>query len=222
MKSRILMLCAILLIATVAGFSQQPAPQHEPPSYPHPPGQHTPPPAAPVHHPGQPQQPPQLPHTPPPAAPVHHPGQPQQPPHTSRPAAPLHQPGQPQQPLQPPQPHDPLAGNLFPPELVMRYRQELALTDEQRAAIRDESIKASTRFNELQWQMQDEMETMSDLMKNAVVNEQQAIAQLDKILNIEREVKRTQLGLSIRIKNKLTTEQQMKLHELRRNPHPPR
>ena len=184
MKSRILMLCAIFLIATVAVFSQQSAQQHEPPSYPHGPGQHPARPEGPLHHPVQPRQP--------------------------------------QQPPQPGQPHDPLAGHLFPPELVMRYRQELALTDEQRAAIRDESIKASTRFNELQWQMQDEMETMADLMKNAVVNEQQAIAQLDKILNIEREVKRTQLGLSIRIKNKLTPEQQMKLHELRRNPHPPR
>lgn len=104
----------------------------------------------------------------------------------------------------------------------MRHRQELGLTDEQRAAIRDESIKASTRFNELQWQMQDEMETMSALMKNTVIDEQQAIAQLDKVLSIEREVKRTQLGLSIRIKNKLTAEQQMKLHELRRAPYQPR
>ena len=103
----------------------------------------------------------------------------------------------------------------------MQHRRELGLTDEQRAAIKDESIKASTRFNELQWQMQDEMETMANLMKSAVVDESQALAQLDKILNIEREVKRTQLGLSIRIKNKLTSEQQMKLHDMRA-PHPPR
>jgi len=104
----------------------------------------------------------------------------------------------------------------------MQHRRELGLTDEQKAAIRDESIKASTRFNELQWQMQDEIETMATLMKGAPVDEQKALAQLDKVLNIEREVKRTQLGLSIRIKNKLTSEQQMKLHELQRNPPPPR
>jgi Spy/CpxP family protein refolding chaperone len=70
--------------------------------------------------------------------------------------------------------------------------------------------------------MQDEMETMATLMKSPNVDEQKAMAQLDKVLNIEREVKRTQLGLSIRIKNKLTPEQQMKLHELRGDPHPPR
>ena len=101
----------------------------------------------------------------------------------------------------------------------MQHRQELGLTDEQKAVIKDESIKASTRFNELQWQMQDEMETMADLVKGASVDEQRVLAQLDKILNIEREVKRTQLALSIRIKNKLTPEQQGKLHELQRYPH---
>ena len=104
----------------------------------------------------------------------------------------------------------------------MQHRRELGLTDEQKAAIRDESIRASTRFNELQWQMQDEIETMATLMKGTPVDEQKALAQLDKVLNIEREVKRTQLGLSIRIKNKLTSEQQMKLHELQGPPPPPR
>jgi Spy/CpxP family protein refolding chaperone len=104
----------------------------------------------------------------------------------------------------------------------MQHRRELGLTDEQKAAIRDESIKASTRFNELQWKMQDEIETMATLMKATPVDEQRALAQLDRVLNIEREVKRTQLGLSIRIKNKLTSEQQMKLHELQQNPHPQR
>ena len=142
------------------------------------------------------------------------------------PAGPQHQPSGQHPGAQPaqafPHPHDPIAGNLFPPELVMQHRRELGLTDEQKAAIRDEALKASTRFTELQWQMQDEMETMATLMKNAPVDEQRALAQLDKILNIEREVKRTQLGLSIRIKNKLTAEQQMKLQELHHIPHPPR
>ena len=140
---------------------------------------------------------------------------------TTRPTGAPHQP-MPIQSLPTHQPHDPIAGNLFPPELVMQHRRELGLTDAQRAAIRDEALKASTRFTELQWQMQDEMEEMAALMKSDNVNEQQALAQLDKVLNIEREVKRTQLGLAIRIKNKLTSEQQMKLQELRLNRHPPR
>jgi Spy/CpxP family protein refolding chaperone len=155
-----------------------------------------------------------------------HPPQPDQPYQSGqlapRPEGPSPQAAGPHQPGPPPQPHDPIAGNLFPPELVMQYRRELGLTDEQKAAIKDEAIKASTRFNELQWQMQDEVETMATLMRGPTVDEQKALAQLDKVLNIEREVKRTQIGLAIRIKNKLTSEQQMKLHDLQQNPPPPR
>jgi len=101
----------------------------------------------------------------------------------------------------------------------MQHRHELGLTDEQKAAIKDEAIKASTRFNELQWQMQDEMETIAGLTKGDTVDEQKVLAELDKILAIEREVKRTQLALSIRIKNRLTSEQRARLQEIQRNRH---
>jgi Spy/CpxP family protein refolding chaperone len=125
--------------------------------------------------------------------------------------------GQPPQPAQP-HPPDPLAQNLFPPDLVMQHRQALGLSDEQKNAIKDEVLKASTRFTELQWQMQDEMETMASLTKGATVDEQRVLAELDKILGIEREVKRTQLSLTIRIKNKLTPEQQARLQEMQHRP----
>ncbi len=135
-------------------------------------------------------------------------------------------PGPQPQPAQAPPGQDPIAQNLFPPEMVMLHRQALSLTEEQKGAIKDELMKASARFNELQWQMQDEMETMVGLTKGASVDEQRVLAQLDKILNVEREVKRTQLTLAIRIKNKLTSEQQTKLMEIQRNlrdlqPRPP-
>jgi Spy/CpxP family protein refolding chaperone len=192
MKSKAIWLCGVFLVATVVVLAQEPTQQLEPPRYP-----------APQHPPQEPSQ---------------------QPPRRASPPQRADEtpPGQPHPPARAYPPHDPLAGNLFPPELVMQYRRELGLTDEQRAAIRQEALKASTRFTELQWQMQDEMETMASLMKGATVDEQKALAQLDKILNIEREVKRTQLGLSIKIKNKLTAEQQMKLQDLQRDLPPAR
>jgi Spy/CpxP family protein refolding chaperone len=127
-------------------------------------------------------------------------------------------------PGQPPHGPDPLAENLFPPEMIMNYRQMLGLSEEQKGAIKDELMKASARFSELQWQMQDEMETMVGLTKGANIDEQRVLAQLDKILNIERDVKRTQLTLAIRIKNKLTADQQTKLLQIQRHdlqPRPP-
>jgi Spy/CpxP family protein refolding chaperone len=103
----------------------------------------------------------------------------------------------------------------------MQHREEIGLTDEQHAAIRQELRKASTRFNELQFQMEDEMETMQKLTKASTLDEQKVLAELDKILSIEREIKRTQLMVAVRIKNKLTEEQQTKLRELHHGPMPP-
>ncbi|HXF39499.1 MAG TPA: hypothetical protein VN687_07285 [Blastocatellia bacterium] len=145
----------------------------------------------------------------------------QQPPDAPSPPPPAQQ--GPQHPPQPPRPPDPIAQNLFPPELVMQNRQALGLSEEQKAAIKDELMKASARFNDLNWQMQDEMETMANLTRGTTVDEQRVLAQLDKILNIEREVKRTQISLSIRLKNKLTAEQQAQLQQLQQQmqPRPP-
>lgn len=199
MKLRAIVLCAVLLGAAAVVLSQEPPAQPE-----------------------QPQQPsmaqPNLqraPQGPPPPGPQQGPPPPGQPmpPHAPRAGQP------PQgQPPRPPEPPDPIAQNLFPPELVMQHREEIGLTDEQHTAIRQELRKASTRFNELQWQMQDEMEAMEKLTKASAVDEQKVLAQLDKVLNIERELKRTQLMVAVRIKNKLTQEQQTKLQELHHNP----
>src|SRR6266536_2800440 len=128
------------------------------------------------------------------------------------------QPGQPGQgPQPPPPPRDPLGDALFPPELVMQHQRELALTDEQKAFMRSEINRTTTRFNELQWQLQDAMEALHETMKANSVNEQLALSQLDKVLESEREIKRLHMELAIRIKNKLTPEQQTKLQEMKRN-----
>src|SRR5438105_4621360 len=119
-----------------------------------------------------------------------------------------------QQPPPPPPPMDPLGDVMFPPELIMGHTRDLGITDEQKSFMRAEIQKSTARFNELQWQVQDAMEALHALMKANPVNEQQALAQLDKVLDTEREIKRLHFGLAIALKNKLTPEQQAKLHEL--------
>lgn len=125
---------------------------------------------------------------------------------------------QPDQPQQPRLPRDPLGDSMFPPEMIMQHQRELALTDEQKTFMRAEINKTSARFNELQWQLQDAMEALHATMKENTVNEQQALAQLDKVLDNEREIKRLHMELAIRLKNKLTADQQMKLQGMRRGP----
>jgi len=52
-------------------------------------------------------------------------------------------------------------------------------------------------------------------VKQPRVDEQQALAQLEKVPSIEREIKRAQVTLLARIKDNLAPEQQSKLDELR-------
>ena len=145
------------------------------------------------------------------------------------------QPTQPQQPRQPPNapgadnlpnhPHpppnpDPLAHLMFPPDMIMDHARQLNLTEDQKQFMRSEIQKTTATFQDLQWKLQDQMEVLQETMKSSSVNEQQALAQLDKVLDIEREIKRLHIGLAVRLKNRLTPEQQDQLHKMRMDHHP--
>ena len=119
----------------------------------------------------------------------------------------------------PPNP-DPLAHLMFPPDMIMAHARQLNLTDEQKAFMRGEIQKTTASFQELQWKLQDQMELLQETMKSSSVNEAQALAQLDKVLDVEREIKRLHIGLAVRLKNRLTPEQQEQLHKMRPE-HPP-
>jgi Spy/CpxP family protein refolding chaperone len=113
---------------------------------------------------------------------------------------------------------DPIAQNLFPPELVMKYRQEINLDDGQSKAIKEAIQKAQAKFLDMQWDMQSETEKLVQLLKARPVDENSVLAQVDQVLNREREIKKTQISLLVRIKNVLTEAQQNKLMELRHKP----
>ena len=143
--------------------------------------------------------------------------QPAQPPmHPHPPNAPADQnaPQAPQMP-QPPPPQDPLAHLMFPPDMILNHARQLNLTEDQKAFMRSEVQKATVAFQDLQWKLQDQTELLHETMKSTSVNEQQALAQLDKVLEIEREIKRLHIGLAVRLKNRLTPEQQEQLHNMR-------
>ena len=111
---------------------------------------------------------------------------------------------------------DPIAQNLFPPELVMKYRQDINLSEGQSKAIKEAIQKAQAKFLDMQWDMQSETEKLVQLLKARPVDESAVLAQVDQVLNREREIKKAQISLLVRIKNQLTEAQQNKLMELRR------
>jgi hypothetical protein len=68
---------------------------------------------------------------------------------------------------------------------------------------------------DLQWKLSAEGEKMGRLLQPAQVDETQVLEEVDRILVLEREMKRAQIGLMVRIKNTLTAPQQAKLAEIR-------
>ena len=108
-----------------------------------------------------------------------------------------------------------LSENLFAPELIMQHQQALGLTEEQKNFFKTEARKIQTQLTELQWKLEDGVEKIVVMLKPERIDEQAVTAQLDGVLNLEREIKRTQMAFLIRLKNKLTPEQQTRLRELR-------
>ena len=94
---------------------------------------------------------------------------------------------------------DPIGQSFFAPELVIQHQEAIGLNAEQKDYFKAEIRQAQLKFTELQPR----------------VDEQQALAQLERVLAAEREVKKEQVTLLVRIKNKLTPDQQSKLAELR-------
>ncbi|MEI8293652.1 MAG: periplasmic heavy metal sensor [bacterium] len=115
---------------------------------------------------------------------------------------------------------DKMSRAFFPPELVMRNQTSIGLTADQRSAIREEMRQTMPRFTELQWQLGAEEEALDALVRADRQDEKQILGQFDKLLQVESELKRVQLGMFVRIKSILTPEQQDKLRELKKQGRP--
>lgn len=124
----------------------------------------------------------------------------------------------PRPPIPPEPPGDPIARELFPPDLIMGHQEELQLQDKQRTAIRAELVNLQTKVVDLQWQLSEQAERMATLLKAIPIDEAKVLEQSDKVMSLEREIKRLHLGTLIRIKNTLTPDQIAKLTEMRRRP----
>jgi Spy/CpxP family protein refolding chaperone len=115
-----------------------------------------------------------------------------------------------------PEGEDPIAKRVFPPDKVLAHQQEIGLDEAQRQSLRSEMQKAQKKFVDLQFEMQGETEKMLQLLEERPVDESRVLAQADRILALEKEIKKTHLALLVRVKNLLTREQQAKLSEIRR------
>ena len=75
--------------------------------------------------------------------------------------------------------------------------------------------KAQPKFEQLHQQLQKERAELGLLVDKEHVELEPVLAQSDKIHDLEREIKRTELALLIGLKNRLSAEQQAKLQEIK-------
>ncbi|MDH3496968.1 MAG: periplasmic heavy metal sensor [Gemmatimonadota bacterium] len=122
---------------------------------------------------------------------------------------PAHAPPAPQRP-------DQMEDALFPPELVMQHQRAIGLTAEQRTTITDAVKALQAQAVDFQWKMQEEQQKLTELLAQPSAQEAAVLAQVDRVLDVERQIKRMHLAALLRIKNALSAEQQQQLRGLRR------
>jgi len=108
---------------------------------------------------------------------------------------------------------DPLMSNLFPPDVIMQNQDAIGLTGDQRQFIIGEIQKVQTQTTSVQWRLQAAMERLGDAVHQDRPDEALTMARLDSVLALEREMKRAQIGLLIRLKSRLTADQQTTLRQ---------
>ncbi|MEE9279278.1 MAG: periplasmic heavy metal sensor [Myxococcota bacterium] len=109
-------------------------------------------------------------------------------------------------------------GQVFPPELVMRFQTEIGLSSQQREAISQAMTESYAQVVEAQWEIQAATERLKLLLAGARVDESAALAQIDRVMALEQRLKRSHFALLIRVKNELDAEQQARLRELGPSP----
>lgn len=112
---------------------------------------------------------------------------------------------------------DPLARVLFDPQLVLKHAQDLGLQPAQRSTIVNAIKEAQGDILDIQLQMAERHQELIKAVESTRIDEASAVSLAEKVLGLERDMKRKQLQLLIRIKNALTREQQDRLQEWKHN-----
>ena len=110
---------------------------------------------------------------------------------------------------------DPLGKHFFAPDFVMSHQQAIGLSDAQRNSMATMMVAAQTKTIMAQMRISAEVERMQSLIDASRVDEGAVLEQIDRVLAFEREIKREQISLMIRLKNLLTEQQQDVLAKLR-------
>jgi len=104
---------------------------------------------------------------------------------------------------------------LFTADVVLKYRTEIGLTEQQVERVKKIYADHISIFNSKKWDLDAELLTLNKSLTQVYVDEKVSLAQLEKIRVLEDELKRMKLAMLIKIKNELKEPQQEQLKKLR-------
>lgn len=103
---------------------------------------------------------------------------------------------------------------LYPVETVLKFCEEIGLTETKVTAIKKIYDDNSPVFNSLKWDLDAAQVAIRKKLEASKIDETSTLEQLKKINVMEDELKYLRLKMLIKIKNELSEEQQEKLNAL--------
>ncbi|MEM9402602.1 MAG: hypothetical protein AAGA44_08970 [Pseudomonadota bacterium] len=98
-------------------------------------------------------------------------------------------------------------GKLFPPNVVLEFREELALSKQQFTSIRSAVVTVQSEVAEHEWDMQEAYSRVMKLLDQRPLDEMRVTEEVTAVLEAENKVKLAQMMMLVKIRNLLTDEQ---------------
>ncbi|MEQ8688142.1 MAG: hypothetical protein RIE86_22755 [Imperialibacter sp.] len=111
---------------------------------------------------------------------------------------------------------DPFASALYEPDLIIKNKNAIKLTQEQSDQLRTIFEKNNARFNAKKTEWSKALLAFQDAMAISEVNYDALDKSFSEVLALESEIKKIKLKSLIEIKNLLTADQQSKLDDIKK------
>jgi hypothetical protein len=98
---------------------------------------------------------------------------------------------------------------------LMEVKDEIDLTDAQVAKIKKLHADNAGSFSTLKWDLDDATAKLKKMLDQPKIDQVAVTKQMDEVLRLENQMKKTQLNTMVSIKNELTPEQITKLEQQR-------
>lgn len=104
-------------------------------------------------------------------------------------------------------------GKIYTTTHLMEVKDDINLTDAQVAKIKKLHADNAGSFSTLKWDLDDATAKLKKMLDQPKIDQVAVTKQMDEVLRLENQMKKTQLNTMVSIKNELTPDQITKLEE---------